>query len=407
MELNININEVHEELFHSRKRYQLSIGGSGSGKSQMFGLKLLLRILTEKKLRAIVLRKYAVNIKDSVYYLLNRLILENNLEDLFTINVSPPSITCVNGNKIIFKGLDKVDKLKSIEDIKLCWIEEADQITLNDFLELDRRLRGQELVNNEYVDKNIEIWFSLNPVDVNLWINKIFFESETSKYKAKMDYCFSTFKDNAFIDENYRETLEALKDIDYNQYRIYALGEWGVMLESVYPAFLQAEFPDHYEQRFFGLDFGFTNSKTAIVEIRQAHGIYYVKELCYKSGMTNGDIAEFLRAYGVKSHEVIYCDSAEPKSIEDLYRMKLNVKPAVKDVKAGISFVKANYKNIRFDFDSVNLIRENKSYKYVRDKNGNILDEVVKESDHLLDALRYALYTNARSYSGSLSLSFG
>jgi phage terminase large subunit len=88
----------------------------------------------------------------------------------------------------------------------------------------------------------------------------------------------------------------------------------------------------------------------------------------------------------------IYADAAEPKSIEELYRQGFNIKPAVKDVWAGI--VKMKSYPINLHYNSKNLRREFMSYKWKKDKNDNVIEEPVKANDDLMDACRYAVFTH-------------
>ena len=119
----------------------------------------------------------------------------------------------------------------------------------------------------------------------------------------------------------------------------------------------------------------------------------YIKELLYRTGMTNRDIHNEFVTLGLNRRDEIFADSAEPKSIEELYRMGWNIKPTAKgadSINIGIDMIK-RYK-VHITKDSLNTIKEFKNYKWVEDKNGNILNKPVDLFNHSIDALRYSIY---------------
>ena len=139
----------------------------------------------------------------------------------------------------------------------------------------------------------------------------------------------------------------------------------------------------------YGLDFGFTNSPTALAEVRLLDDNLYIKELLYETRLTNLDLADRMRSLGVDGHAEIVGDSAEPKSIEEIYRKGFNIKPSNKGagIHLGIDIMR-RYK-IHITKDSLNAIKEFRSYKWITDKNGQVLNSPVKVNDHLIDAVRY------------------
>ena len=120
-------------------------------------------------------------------------------------------------------------------------------------------------------------------------------------------------------------------------------------------------------------------------------GENYFEEIIYQSGLTLSDLTRLIKEK-VPERATIYADAAEPKSIEELYRQGFNIKPAQKDVWAGI--VKMKSYPINIHFHSKNLKREFMSYKWKKDKNDNVIEEPVKANDDALDASRYAVFTH-------------
>jgi phage terminase large subunit len=140
----------------------------------------------------------------------------------------------------------------------------------------------------------------------------------------------------------------------------------------------------------YGLDFGF-NVPTALVKVTFKENAAYAKEILYETRLTTADLIERLTNLGIDKYDEIYCDAAEPKTIEELSRHGFNTKPANKDVTEGIRTVKGT--PLFIQQDSVNLLKELKNYRWKTDRNGNKLDAPVKFNDHITDALRYAIFS--------------
>ena len=120
-------------------------------------------------------------------------------------------------------------------------------------------------------------------------------------------------------------------------------------------------------------------------------GAIYVDEVLYETKLTTNDLVERVKSLGISQYDEIFCDSAEPKTIEELCRCGLNAKPSNKDVVEGIKKIKSTPMFVTES--SQNLIKELRNYKWKTDRNGKKLDEPVKFNDHLTDSLRYAVYT--------------
>jgi len=220
-------NKSFADVLYSTKRYLVIYGGAGSGKSYFVGQRYILKLLT-KKCNLLVVRNTARSNRDSTFALLSQIIYSWGLDQLFTINKGDLRIKCVNGNEVIFAGLDDVEKLKSITfsngvltDI---WVEEASEIKEADFNQLDIRLRGQG------IDKQIVLTF--NPIDVNHWLKKRFIDVKSDDVLVH----HSTYKDNEHLDADYIKLLESYKITDPYYYHVYCCGLWGVLGNTVFDA---------------------------------------------------------------------------------------------------------------------------------------------------------------------------
>jgi len=287
-----------------------------------------------------------------------------------------------------FFSLDDPEKIKSSE-FNYIWLEEATEFTYQDYAVLLTRLSAP-IING----KQNQIFLTLNPTDINSWIyKKLFTQKDITVIK-------STYKDNNFLQQSYINTLLSLKNYDENAYKVFALGEWGASEKIIYKNWsLVDELPQNPSEIFYGLDFGF-NNPTALVQVTVYDGKFYAKEILYQSGLTNTALTEKLKTLlNGQESKTIYADAAEPNRIAEISANGLNIKPAQKNVLNGIMSVKSD--NFFVTKSSTNLIKELQTYSWKSDVNGNILEEPVKFNDHLLDALRYAIYTYRNELSQS------
>ena len=216
-----------------------------------------------------------------------------------------------------------------------------------------------------------------------------------------VEWHVSTYRDNDFIQPrilekilSYEPTPENIKRGTANEYRwkVYGLGEVGRLEGLVFPDFaVSSDFPQEYKWRVFGMDFGFTNDPTTLVEIRYAHGDLYWKQHIYETGLTNPDIVEQVKRLQFQGEKIV-ADSAEPKSIEEIKRGGCYIIPAEKgrdSINQGIDAIK-RYK-CYIHSGSKNLIEEFSSYTWDKDRDGNPTNKPIDKFNHGIDAGRYAL----------------
>ena len=205
----------------------------------------------------------------------------------------------------------------------------------------------------------------------------------------------STYKDNRFLTAAQIEDIEKGKK-NANWWRVYGLGQTG-QLEGVIYNFEQIDqMPDNAGLvRIGGLDYGFTNSKTAgvdiLADVRRKE--LYLDEMFYNTGMLNSDIIRALNAHGFpKKGPRLYADCAEPKSNEEIKRAGFNVFGSYKgkSIEEQIAFVQGW--KIYVTKRSVNLIKEGRNYIWDTDADGKKLNVPIKDYDHGMDAMRYAVF---------------
>lgn len=386
------VNKKFYPLWFDRNRFIVKKGGAGSGKSVDTFRCMTYRMIAEKGHNYLICRKFGNSNSISTYPLLKSCISDWNLWPLFRENRSNQTITSAIGNQAKFIGLDDIEKIKSITfdngvltDII---IEEANEITEKDFINLNLRLRGQ-------AKQPFQMTFMFNPISSTHWLKKVFFDNPGAK-KDKITIHESTYLDNRFIDKAYKEELNALKYQDKIYYEIFALGNWGSIGNLV---FRNIEFrPCPYSLQDFdavyaGQDFGF-NHYNAIELIGLKDGNKYSFSELYTRYMTNNEvIEENEKAFILDKSQKCVADSAEPKSIKEWQNAGYNIQGAKKgkdSVKVQIGWLNRN-KWVIDPEKCPGLANEVQCFKWKEDKEGNPLDEPVAFKDDAIAACRYAI----------------
>lgn len=196
-----------------KSRFRVVMGGSDASKSFSVAQDEILKGLRHVE-KVLVIRKVASTLKDSVYQSFKNRLNEFQMQGFYEATLSPLDITLGNGTKFLFRGLDDPEKMKSIEGITRIVVEEASEIDIDDFKELNRRLRNGDAP---------QFTLMFNPIDENHWLKKHFFDV----VRENAETLTVTYLDNEYVKPESVTELLALKDYDENQYNIYALAEWG------------------------------------------------------------------------------------------------------------------------------------------------------------------------------------
>lgn len=396
MRKTIQFNTVFKPLHHSRHRYVVMKGSAGSGKSVDAAQSYILRLMKDKGRNLLCVRKSEVTNRDSAFAELIGAINRMGFGNHFTATVNPLSITCKNGNKVIFRGVNdekQREKLKSItfDKGKLTdvWIEEATELTQSDFEIIDDRLRG-ELPSGQFY----QIKMTFNPVNVSHWIKKAFFDTSDPNVLTH----HSTYLDNRFVDEAYKQRMVRRKEIDPEGYRIYGLGEWGELGGLILTNWKVGGENDkpisqdlqHYDSVTVGQDFGF-NHANAILLLGFKDGNIYILREVYVHEKDTSEIIPL--AKDIPKNKMMYCDSAEPDRIKMWRTAGYWAYPVEKEqgsVKAQIDWLKQ--RKIFVHPSCTNTIRELNQWKWKKDERQNIyLDQPVEIFDDAMAALRYGI----------------
>lgn len=216
----VQYNPAFEPFFDSPKFYKILYGSAGSGKSYAIAQKIIKRLLDETPHHAWCFRKVSTYILESVYATLLQVISDYGVRSQVHVNRTNKTLHFSNGNTISCAGLDDEEKIKSILNMTIAWVEEATEFEEQDINQIDLRMRGESPVLREMI-------LSFNPISELHWIKQKFFDDVPHSVEKRLFTLHTTFKDNLFLDEEYVDRLSTVHAHDENNYRVYVKGEWG------------------------------------------------------------------------------------------------------------------------------------------------------------------------------------
>lgn len=378
----MNVTYVFEKLLAAfvdpRIRGIASKGGTRSSKTwSTLQLLHLLCVNSEKPLVISCVAATLPMVKRGMLRDYKQMLLAENEWNENAFNKSECTYTYPNGCMIEFFGVDNASKVHgSARDI--LFVNEAQTIPREIFRQLDIRTRKKVIID-------------FNPVR-KFW-------GETEFVGDRYITIHSTYKDNPYLSEEQVSAIEKNMN-DANWWRVYGEGETGGVEGNVYPEYEVIEdMPETFTGRCLGLDFGFVNDPTAIVDIRFQGWDLYVDLLCYETGLLNANIAEYLTVNGI-NRVVTVCDNAEQKSIVELQQKRVKAMPCIKgrgSVAGGIAQVK-QFK-LHVTKRSVKLLDELDNYKWIKDEaTDTYTNEPIDAWNHALDAMRYGVDYLIRKY---------
>lgn len=415
----------------------LLLGGYGSGKSYAIALKLILKLFEEKR-KALVVREVYDTITESCFDLFKEILTGMDLlvdeDDRSTYKTkvrpikSPMQLKFPNGSRIIFKGMDKPEKVKSLNGVSIVWFEECSEIKYDGYKEMLGRIRTP--------DVSMHFILSCNPVGKENWVYRHFFKklnedgSETTilddeeLYAKKtivhngVYYHHSTLDDNPYLPVAYIKRIDDIKNYDIYLWRIARWGRFGASGIRVLPQFEIAKDAKKFKQvvnsipkdlHFYGFDFGFETSYNAVVSmaVDDKNKYLYIYNEIYKNRITDDKFAlepdmiklkdklNSMKELKVK-HNSIVADNEDPKAIK-YYKQQGFEMRACRNKFAGSRLSNTRkikrFRKIICSPKCKNVIRELKELTYLKKPNGETIYDQFNIDPHTFSAIWYALDT--------------
>ena len=402
-------NEVYlPYLADYSKRDEIYYGGAGSGKSVFIAQKLIIKLPNDDNRLLLVVRKTQATLRDSCFSLFKSILYDWHIAEECNINKTNLEITLPNGSRIIFKGIDDPEKIKSINGITDIFCEEVTELEEEDFDQLHLRLRNKKKKNNQVLS-------AFNPVSKASWVYKRYFSDEATYDKGKTMILQTTYRDNKFLPQDYIDNLMAMKNTNYAYYLIYAEGEFCSLDKKVYNNWERKSFnyrevlrANSNRKCIYGLDFGYVHDPTAIIcsIIDESTKEIWIYDNYADKGMTNEDIFKKLQEMEINSARVV-CDNADQKSIEDLRRLGAKrVVPCSKgkdSILNGISLIQEYHIYVNPNCSGVE--EEFLNYTWVKDKKtGEYINKPIDKFNHYMDAFRYSVMDAIQNKKASFSI---
>ena len=393
------VSEVYRPLFTEHPRYFILMGGRGAGRSTVASQFANAKLIAPEYFRCAIMRYILGDIRNSIFREITDRAEENGIDDKLkirdlNIEYGANSINAVGFRK---SSGDQKSKLKSLASYNCVIIEEADEIPEEDFIQLDDSLRT--------VKGDITIILLLNPPSKDHWIIKRWFTLEDSEqpgfYIPKLK---DGIADTVAIRADYHTNEKNIAPASVQQYENYKLTKpnhyynmiKGYVPETVqgliYPNFqIIDELPKEARLKRRGLDYGYTNDPSAIVDVYEWNNAYIWDEVLYRKGASNKELADVIK---MQPEQVLLIpDSSEPKSNDELTSYGISLAPAQKgagSVNYGIQHCQEQ--TIYITKRSLNLIEEKNNYAWMIDKKtGETINTPIDMWNHGMDAGRYAM----------------
>jgi phage terminase large subunit len=363
-------------------------GGTSSGKTYSIIPIIIDKLIKNERLKCTVVAETLPSVKEGALDIFKTIMYDTNRWIENHWNASTLTYTFTNKSRIQFKSFDTVGKAKASGKRDILFLNEANHISFE--------------IADALMIRSKETWIDFNP-DNEFWVHR-----ETLK-EPNSEFCLINYPDNESIPEETLEDLLIKKskaffniDLDFpkifdesniksaywaNWCKVYLYGQIGSLDGVIFNNWQKIDnIPNDARLIGYGLDFGYSNDPTAIIEVHKWNDKTILNEICYQKELSNSQIAKH-----IKTKHVVYCDSAEPKSIAELKMLGVSAMAVVKgsdSINFGIKAMQE--KNYLVTSSSINLIDELRKYAWEKDKKtGETLSRPIDDFNHAIDAVRY------------------
>jgi len=363
------------KLHALNKRKKVIQGGTSAGKT--FGILPILidRCLRTPNLETSVVSESIPHLRRGAIKDFLKIMMYTNRYRDNQWNRSTLKYTFVNGSYIEFFSVEQPDKLRGARR-NVLYVNEANNVPFEAYNQLSIRTSG-------------DIWIDFNPT-ANFWAHKEVAPQEDA------DFITLTYKDNEALSDTIVDEIELAREkgktSEYwaNWWKVYGLGQIGSLDGVCIKEWNEIVLPIEARLLCYGMDFGYSNDPTTLIGLYKYNDAYIFDEVIYQKKLLNSDISNLLTTNNIT--DVIYADSAEPKSIAELKTYRHKVLPCTKgkdSIVYGINLINQN--KIYVTSRSTNLIKELQSYTWVKDREGNTVNKPIDAFNHCIDAARYAI----------------
>lgn len=380
--MELEVTPVFTRNYHSQKKIVVNRGGTRSSKTRSIAQLSVLWLMTgyispSQRINIGVwstVRKFSTTLDSTVIRDFEEELNKQEIYGLIKHNKTKKTYE-YQGRMVEFIGADDEQKLRGAKR-NILYCNEANELKYREeFFQLFMRTEDK-------------VFIDFNPDDENIWINTEL-EQKRLLDKGDVEVIISTYRDNTFLPSSLVSEIEYLEKTDPEFWKVYGLGQYGKKYGLIFPEFKTVSEPTGTLVAY-GADFGFTNDPSTLIAVYKHDGGLILHELLYQRGLTNQDLSNKYKELGISPTADIIADSAEPKSIEELYRLGWNVYPAEKgpdSIKNSIDILKRYPLSVTQS--SHNLLKEIRSYKWAEDKDGNAINKPVDFLNHAIDAIRY------------------
>lgn len=364
-----------KKLLRLKKRIKVVRGGTSASKTFSIIPILIDKAIKEPNLEISVVSESIPHLRRGALKDFLKIIMALGRYNDAQFNKSTLKYTFTNGSYIEFFSVDQPDKLRGARR-NILYVNECNNIDFESYYQLAIRTSD-------------DIWLDYNPTSA-FWVDK---EILT---QSDVDFITLTYLDNEALSDTIVKEIEAAKEKALtstywaNWWQVYGLGQTGSLEGVCIPDWQEIDLPQDARILCYGMDFGYSNDPTSLVAMYKYNDAYIFDEVIYKKGLLNSEISNLLKANNV--NEIVYADSAEPKSIAELNSYGHNVLPVSKgkdSILFGLNLINQN--KVYVTSRSKNLINELRNYIWQTDKTGIKMNRPIDAYNHAIDAMRYAI----------------